>query len=396
MRVASVRLEVLEVPFRATLETAGARWQQARLTLVVLRTDDGFEGLGEAASDAHVSDLPATVDPWAGADLAGDLSAALHDALAGLDLVEGGAVAERLTAIDAWPGVGRALRSAVATARVDALARAEGRSAAAWLADGAIPGAPLRFLVSPPAFDVAINALVGIAEPEVAAAEARQLVEIGFACLKLKGGAEDPGVLARRVAAVRESVGPFASLRLDLNGALDEGAAISLLVELEPYRLEYVEQPIAAAAGVEAMGRLRRRVSTPIAADEAVTDLAAVRAIAAAGAADVIVVKPGRVGGLAQAARIVDLAVATDTRVTVATLFESGVGVAAALHLAAIVPGDHAHGLSTAGLLASDLLTEALPIHGGRMAVPSGPGLGVAIDPLTVERYRVRQGARRA
>ncbi len=48
---------------------------------------------------------------------------------------------------------------------------------------------------------------------------------------------------------------------------------------LAPYRLEYVEQPMPAAAGVEALARLRRRVATPIAADEAVTDLAAVRAL---------------------------------------------------------------------------------------------------------------------
>jgi L-Ala-D/L-Glu epimerase len=392
MRVASVRVEVLEVPFRATFDTAGERWQRARLALVVLRTDDGLEGLGEAAGVARAPDLSAAAAPWAGADL----SAALNGALAGLDLVEGGAVAERLAAIDAWPGVGRSLRSAVATARVDALARAEGRSAAAWLADGSVSDAPVRFLVLPPALDVAVNALVGIAEPEVAAAEARHLVEIGFACLKLKGGAEGPGVLARRVAAVRESVGPLASLRLDLNGALDEGAATALLVELEPYRLEYVEQPIPAAAGIEALARLRRRVATPIAADESVTDLAAIRAIAAAGAADVIVVKPARVGGLAQAARIVDAATATDTRVTVATLFESGVGVAAALHLAAIVPGDHAHGLSTAGLLVSDLLMEPLPIRGGRMGVPSVPGLGVSVDPLAVQRHRVSHRAKRA
>jgi L-Ala-D/L-Glu epimerase len=385
MRVASVRVEVLKVPLRTSLATASGEWAVVRLGLLSLRTDTGLTGLGEVALDEHATEA----DRWyRGAAL----SNALLDALAAVDLADASAVDERLEAIDAWPGVGRALRSALATACVDALARTDGRTAAAWLADEASAGASVGFPVSPPAFHVAVNAIVGIAEPEVAAAEARQLVENGFACLKLKGGAEGPGVLARRVAAVRESVGPFASLRLDLNGALDEGSATSLLMGLEPYRLEYVEQPIPAAAGVEALARLRRCVAMPIAADEAVTDLAAARAIAAAGAADVMVVKPARVGGLAQAARIVDLAVATDTRVTVATLFESGVGVAAALHLAAIVPGGHAHGLSTAGLLASDLLTEALPIQGGRMALPSAPGLGVAIDPLAVERYRVRQG----
>jgi L-alanine-DL-glutamate epimerase-like enolase superfamily enzyme len=298
--------------------------------------------------------------------------------------------------VSAWPGVGPALRAAVATARVDALARAAGRTAAAWLVQGAAPGSPLRFLLSPPASSMAVNALVGIADPEVAAAEAGRLVETGYTCLKLKGGAEAAGALVRRVAAVRESVGPLTSLRLDFNGALDEDTASTLLVALEPYRLEYVEQPIPALAGVEAMARLRRRVATPLAADESVTDLAAVHALAVAGAVDVLVVKPARVGGLAEAARIVDLALATDTRVTVATLVESGVGVAAALHLAALVPGDRAHGLSTAGLLASDLLTDGPTIHGGRLAVPLGPGLGVAVDPLAVERYRVAHWVRHA
>jgi L-alanine-DL-glutamate epimerase-like enolase superfamily enzyme len=107
---------------------------------------------------------------------------------------------------------------------------------------------------------------------------------------------------------------------------------------------------------------------------------------------DVIVVKPARVGGLAEAARIVDLAVAADTRVTVATLVESGLGVAAALHLAALVPGDRAHGLSTAGLLVSDLLADGPVIRDGRMALPSGPGLGVTLDAAAVKRHRVGGG----
>lgn len=391
MRVSEARLDVLEVPFRSTLATASGDWATVRMGLVSLRTDTGLTGLGEGALDEHGTDHRPGADPWARTDL----SVALNDALAGIDLADHQALDERLGTIDAWPGLGRAIHSAVATARVDVLARMGGRSAATWLAAEAIFGAPVRFLASPPASDVAVNALVGIAEPEVAAAEARHLVETGFACLKLKGGAEGPGVLARRVAAVRESVGPLVSLRLDLNGALDEISAAELLAELVPSGLEYVEQPIPAAAGVEALARLRRRVTTPIAADEAVTSVAAVRALAEAGAVDVVVVKPARVGGLLEAARIMELAISTGTRVTVATLFESGVGVAAALQLAAIVPGDHAHGLSTAWLLTSDLLTEAAPIRGGRMAVPSAPGLGVVIDPLAVERYRVRQGVPR-
>jgi L-alanine-DL-glutamate epimerase-like enolase superfamily enzyme len=372
MRVASVRLDVLEIPFRETLVAGDARWLQVRPGLLRLGTDGGIEGLAEAVADG----------------LTLDLSSALEAALVGLDVEDESSIEERLGTVRAWPVVGSTLGSAVASALVDARARAAGRSAAAWLADG--PGAAaVRSLARPPASGVAVNALLGIAAPEAAATEARRIVGEGFGCLKLKGGAEAPGVLLRRVSAVRESVGPAVSLRLDLNGALDEASAASLLDALAPLELDYVEQPVPVGAGVGALARLRRRGRTPIGADEAVIDIVAADALVSAGAVDVIVVKAARVGGLVQAARIIDLALSCETRVTVATFFESGVGVASALHLAALVPGEHAHGLSTAGLLASDLLAEALPLRGGRMMLPSGVGLGIAIDQLAVERYRV-------
>jgi L-alanine-DL-glutamate epimerase-like enolase superfamily enzyme len=389
MRVVGVSFDVLEVPLRTGLATASADWTAVRLGLLSLRTDTGLTGLSEAVLDRHATGGAAGAGPGS---LGTDLSSALGQALSGIDLADGRIVDEQLRAIDAWPELGPDLRSAVATARVDVLASSGGRSVAAWLVAEALHEPPIR-LGGAPAVDVAVNALVGIAEPEVAAAEARRLVDRGYRCLKLKAGAEAPGSILRRVAAVRESVGPSVALRLDLNGTQDEAGATSLLGALAQADLEYVEQPIPATAGMEALARLRRRVAVPIAADEGVTDAGVVRALAAAGAVDVIVVKPARVGGLAEAARIVDLAVAAETRVTVATFVESGLGVAAALHLAALVPGDRAHGLSTAGLLVSDLLADGPVIRDGRMALPPRPGLGVTLDAAAVDRHRVGGGA---
>jgi L-alanine-DL-glutamate epimerase-like enolase superfamily enzyme len=102
------------------------------------------------------------------------------------------------------------------------------------------------------------------------------------------------------------------------------------------------------------------------------------------------VVKPARVGGLRQAHAIIERATTASVPVTVSTLFETGVGLAGALHLAATAPGRQAHGLATAELLESDLLRTSLPITDGRMSVPAGPGLGVDLDPVALERYRVR------
>ena len=138
------------------------------------------------------------------------------------------------------------------------------------------------------------------------------------------------------------------------------------------------------------LARLRWTGAVPIAADESVRDLGAARVLLDSSAVDALVVKPARVGGLRQANAIVELATAASIPVTVSTLFETGVGLAGALHLAATAPGPQAHGLATAGLLRSDLLREPLAVVDGRMAAPEGPGLGIELDEVAIERYRIR------
>jgi L-alanine-DL-glutamate epimerase-like enolase superfamily enzyme len=216
-----------------------------------------------------------------------------------------------------------------------------------------------------------------------------ELVDAGFGCLKLKAGNEPPGQLEERVAAVRAAAGPDVALRIDFNGALGSDTAALLLRTLAAFGLDYVEQPIPPAAGVEALARVREASGVRIAADESVRDLRSARALLDADAVDALVVKPARVGGLRQAGSIVELAAAADVPVTVSTLFETGVGIAGGLHLAAAVPGGQAHGLATAELLESDLLRQTLPVLGGRMRVPDGAGLGIQLDDVAIERYRI-------
>ncbi len=137
----------------------------------------------------------------------------------------------------------------------------------------------------------------------------------------------------------------------------------------------------------------------PIAADESVTSVKAARELLDAGAVDVLVVKPARVGGLVVGAEIAALAAERGVPVVVSTLFETGVGIAAALAMAAalpvVVPGGRStppdHGLATAGLLEHDLLRAELVVEDGRMWLPDEPGpggLGIEVDEDAVARYR--------
>jgi len=152
---------------------------------------------------------------------------------------------------------------------------------------------------------------------------------------------------------------------------------------------------------------LRERVRVSIALDESIDSEGSARAALAERAADVIVVKPARVGGLAATMRIVETASAAGALVVLGTYFETGVGIASVLRIAAAMRDgrvlerpvglepaasiEPAHGLATAGLLVHDLLAAPLPIVKGRMAVPAVVRLDEPeVDRYTLERFEAR------
>ena len=119
---------------------------------------------------------------------------------------------------------------------------------------------------------------------------------------------------------------------------------------------------------------------------------------------DVLVVKLARVGGVAAGTEIARLAAGQGIPVVMSTLFETGVGVAAALHVGAEIGDLRAsmaaampeldHGLATAGLLEHDLLVAGLVVEDGRMWLPEpvmggAGGLGIALDEGALRRYTV-------
>jgi o-succinylbenzoate synthase len=272
---------------------------------------------------------------------------------------------------------------------------------------GAIAAAQLDLDTAVPAVltaggaGVGVNATLPGLDPLTTAMAARLAVDAGYRTLKLKAGVRDTvGELVVRVASVRDAVGEAIALRLDANGTWTLDEASARLEALGPYRLQYVEQPMAPAALDDAV-ELRRRVGSDVrvAADEAVVSLDAARALLLAGAADVLVVKATRLGGPAAVAEVAALAAAYGVPVVVSSMFETGVGLAAGLRCAALLPdvpgwpaAERDHGLATADLLVDDLLAEPLAVDRGRMHVPGGPrsgGLGVVLDEAAVARFEV-------
>jgi L-alanine-DL-glutamate epimerase-like enolase superfamily enzyme len=173
------------------------------------------------------------------------------------------------------------------------------------------------------------------------------------------------------------------NLRLDANGAWDEATAIDTIRALESLDIELIEQPVP---DTEALARVREAVTMRIAADESVSDFAgAGRAIHAA---DIIVLKPMRLGGPTVARYLAQYANGSGLDAFVTSTIDTGIGTAMALQVAAALPDARlAHGLATASLMESDLLVTPLRVERGVMHLPTAPGLGVDLDPAAVAKY---------
>lgn len=363
-RLRELRVERVQLRFTEPVRYGAMTTSIREAGIVRLHTDDDLEGLGEIGSPVVALETLVGV-----LELAADLR--------GIDVADGPALDEALAR--SLPAIPQAhhLRAAVETAALDVCGRA--------------CGSPVRDLLGGGSDRIRVNALLLAnprgGEPRAIGAVAASLVAAGFRCLKLKREVGSPGLEAA-LRAIRESVGPSVALRLDLNGDLTEHGAIEWLRTLAWADLEYAEQPIPASLGPQALARVRRAVPMPIAADEAVTDPDAAAELLLTDACDVLVVKPARVGGPRQAHRIVRAATEAGVGVTISTLYETGIGLAAAAQVAATVPGDGAHGLGTGAFLEDDLVGGAMVVRDGTLALPDGPGLGVTLDEAALERHR--------
>jgi o-succinylbenzoate synthase len=240
---------------------------------------------------------------------------------------------------------------------------------------------------TPPRTSVQVNAVVGAATTETATTNARAAVAAGFHCIKLKVGQGEQADI-ERIGAVRAAIGPDIQLRLDANEGWSFEQAVAILNTCAPYHIQYIEQPLKAN-DLAAMSALRRAVPIPIAADEALHDLESAQRILAQQVADLLIIKPQLAGGLRMAQQMVHLATEHHVQCVVTSTIETGIGIAAALHLVAATPTITLEcGLATLPLLTDDLLVTDLPIQHGSITVPHTAGLGVEPDRAALKLRR--------
>lgn len=260
----------------------------------------------------------------------------------------------------------RMARAALEAAVLDAQLRAAGRSLAAQL--GATRDR------------VPVGVSVGIPDggvPELLDQIAGYLAE-GYQRVKAK---VMPGFDAAEIGAVRSHFGDGLPLQVDANAAYDpdDPSHRAALDGLDELGLTMIEQPFAPDRLAD-HAQLSSRLRTPLCLDESITDAIRARDAIDAGAADVVNIKPGRVGGILEAVRIHDLCHARSVPVWCGGMLETGVGRAAAVALSALPGFVHPGDTSASGRYYRQDLTAPFVLDDGHLAVPDGPGIGRTVD----------------
>ncbi|MGN6299995.1 MAG: o-succinylbenzoate synthase [Angustibacter sp.] len=240
------------------------------------------------------------------------------------------------------------------------------REAARWLAAG------IEAAWSEPVGAVREAVPVNATVPAVAAADVAAVLERFDGCRTAKVKVAEPGQSladdVARVGEVRRLLGPSGRVRVDANGAWSVDDAVRAAQALAPYELEYLEQPCAT---LDELGELRRAlaragVDVLVAADESVRKAEDPLKVAAAGSADVVVVKVAPLGGVRAA---LEVAQACGLPVVVSSALDTSVGIAAGVALAAALPDlPYACGLGTVGLFERDVASSPLRPRGGDLA----------------------------
>ena len=236
---------------------------------------------------------------------------------------------------------------------------------------------------------IATGISIGIQDNhETLVAIARASLAAGYRKVKIK---IRPGADLEYIAAVREELGGDAPLMADANSAYSLSQT-DHLAELDPFKLMMIEQPLAHD-DLRRHAQLQDRIATPICLDESITSVDRAQDMLALGSGRIVNIKPGRVGGFAQAKAIHDLCRRNGVPVWCGGMLESGVGRAYNVALASLpnftLPGDVS---PSARYWDHDIVTPEWTMDAnGNVAVPVDvPGIGVEVDRDRVENLTTR------
>ncbi len=354
MKITDIQFGMLRVPLKTPFKTALRTVEAVEDIVVMVNTDTGHVGYGEAPATAVIT-----------GDTHGSIVEAIRHyispRLIGADIAD---LNHNTQLIQTAMEKNTSAKAAVEIAIYDLF--------------GQLYNAPLYRLLGGGDPVVTTDITISVDTIDKMVADSIDACDRGFDSLKIKVG-KDIGVDIERVKAIYAAVEGRALLRLDANQGWTAKQAVYALQNLEEagVRLELVEQPVKAH-DLDGMKYVTERVHTPIMADESVFGPTEVIELIRMRAADIINIKLMKTGGLSNAIRIADICAMYQVECMIGCMLETSISVAAAVHLAVAKAS-----VITKVDLDGPSLCAFNPVEGGvifnesEITVTDAPGLGI-------------------
>ncbi len=373
------------VPLRKPIRHASFSRSESDNLVVRVTLGDGTVGFGEGVPRPYVTGetIESTFACLSRFDLRGAIGSPRD-----LDEVVGRVEALSLPETEADPRgmAGNAARCALELALLDAYGRRFGSSVGETLRKFEAARNLLQAGPAPVRYSGAITA----ESPRGERISAWKMRLYGFAQVKVKVGVpgqDDPARLRR----IRRIVGPKMDLRLDANEAWPAAEVLDRYAPLARFGASALEQPVPHAE-VDALAGLRADLGVPVMLDESLCGHPDAERAIARGTADLLNVRLSKCGGIVPSLRIIALARRAGLGIQLGCHpGETGLLSAAGRHLAGHVAHlRYVEGSYDKHVLAANLIREAITFRYGGWAPPLvGPGLGVTVDPVALDRMTV-------
>jgi O-succinylbenzoate synthase len=374
MKIEQIELVHISMPLNYTFETSFDRWSQRECVLVAA-SGEGLTGWGECAALARPAYSYETSETaWH----------VLAEFIAPAVLGKEWDSIEALNALTGWIRGHPMAKSALQAAAWDLLAQQEGISLASKLAEpyAASSDGPTRRSRVPVGVSLGIQPSID----ETLKVIGHEIDQgYGRVKLKIKPGHDLALVLAARIAF------PDIPLMIDANSSYTLAGA-DLFRQMDDLNLLMIEQPLAHD-DIYQHSKLQAMIRTPICLDESIHTPEMAQWALEIGAAGIINIKPGRVGGLWEGRKIHDICRDAGAPVWCGGMIETGVGRAANLAIASLpgftLPGDIS---ATEHYWKQDIIEEQITLNSedSTITVPDRPGLGVTVNRQRVQQYRLR------
>ncbi|MBV8564189.1 MAG: mandelate racemase/muconate lactonizing enzyme family protein [Methylobacteriaceae bacterium] len=361
-----VRLDTFPVSIPYRHAERSARVQRGGVSDVVIRltTDMGLVGWGESCSGADTASIEAAVR-------------AMAPFVVGRDPWESEAIAREVYRTGLWDY--RVTTGNFAFAGIDM---------ALWDLCGKDCGKPLYKL-----FGGALRSRVSYffylaaGDPDDVVDQCRAGVERGYDCFYLKVGV-DARAEEAMLSAIRATIGPDRSIRVDANEAWSLAQASHLLSRWnDRYGIDCAEAPVKAFP-LSLMARLRQHVPVALCANEGLGSESDVVRMIESASADVLCFSSYWVGTLRRFHTLSHLAHLHGIGVCKHTHGEFGIAAAAGHHMLLGLPNVVDGSQQTAAMMADDVLVEPLPIaQGPHWGLIDRPGLGIEVDEAKLRHY---------